>query len=106
MIKKLNKMHPSSVGFFQALGVGIYCFLISGVLNYLDHISVSPPKIWGLAILLFLLVFSVVITSLLIFGYPIYLTIKGNIKKALSTFGFTVVFFVLIIIVLLFIFVV
>lgn len=103
MIEKISKMHPSSIGFLQALGVALYCLVVSGLLNSFQS-GQTLPQFWGLAIFLLLFVVSATITGLLVLGYPGYLIFKHKIKRALSVFAYTLAFAVLIILIAMFVF--
>jgi hypothetical protein len=92
MLKKLNKMHPSSIGFFQALGVAVYCFAFSSFAHFCENLNISLPQPVGIAFFLFLFVVSATLTGLLVLGYPLYLALKQEIKRALAVIGFTLGF--------------
>ncbi len=47
------------------------------------------PNILGWILMLFLLVFSAAVTGLLVFGYPVYLVLNKKIKEALKVLGYT-----------------
>lgn len=87
---------PWFVGLLQALGVTIYCVLVSSFMFGAQKVFINPPAFWGIALMLLLLVFSAAITGALVFGYPVYLAMNKEIKKALwvlfSTLAFCVVF--------------
>ncbi len=83
------------VGLAQALGVIIYCGLISGLFQLLEKTSIQPPAFLGMAFMLMLLVFSAAVSGALVFGYPVYLAINKDIKSALRVLLFTFLFLIL-----------
>jgi len=60
---------PWFIGLMQALGVVIYCILVSGVFLVLGKTNTAPPAFLGVAFMLLFLVFSAAITGALVFGY-------------------------------------
>lgn len=74
------------IAFGQALGVVGYTFLIGRFLQWAPEI-LPMPGFAGIAMILSLLVFSVAVSGSLVFGYPLYLLIKGEVKTALADFG-------------------
>ncbi len=98
----LEKISPRVVGMIQSAGAAIYCGLISGFFWLMEKISVKSPQILTATLMLFLLVFSAAVTGLLIFGYPIYLGFKGQIKRALAILGYTFLCSIAIILIILF----
>ena len=89
----MKKIHSSLIGLFQALGVVVYCSLVTGMLWALEKVSMSPPKFFGAVVILILLVFSAAITGSIVFGYPAYLFLKTKkIKQALSILAFTLLY--------------
>jgi hypothetical protein len=98
----LKKLTPNSIGLLQAIGVIIYCSIIAGFFYLMEKISPEPPMMMtGVALMLFLFVFSAAVTGLLVFGYPAYLAINKNVKEALRVLGFTFLYSLLIIIIIL-----
>src|SRR3989339_1006630 len=71
------------------LGGGIlevaYCSLIAWLINSLDHVFNGPPTPFNIIFVLLLLVFSVAISGVLIFGYPLYLAIQQKYQPAIVT---------------------
>lgn len=89
-------MSPVLVGFLQSVGVAIYCALVSLFFWSMGNNLDEPPQILGMATMLFLLVFSVAVCGTLVFGYPSYLMIGQNIKRALHILAYTLLFSILI----------
>ena len=91
---------PWFIGLAQALGVVVYCLLVSGVFQILQKTDVQPPPLLAPAFMLLFLVFSVAVSGSLVFGYFVYLILNKQIKPALqvlfSTLGFCLLFGVLI----------
>lgn len=98
---KIDKMSVALVGFIQAIGVAIYCSLISLFLWTMGHNIENAPEIASGAVMLMLLVFSAAICGTLVFGYPVYLTFDKNIKKALQVLGYTFLYLLIIFILIL-----
>lgn len=93
---KIDKMSVSLVGFLQAIGVAIYCSLISLFLWTLGRNIENAPEIASGAVMLMLLVFSAAVCGTLVFGYPGYLVFDKNIKRALQVLGFTFLYLLII----------
>lgn len=87
---------PWLIGLTQALGVIIYCGLISGLFQLLKKISIQPPEFLSATFMLTLLVFSAAIMGATVFGYPVYLAINKQIKPAIKILLFTFLFLFLI----------
>lgn len=91
---------PWFIGLMQALGVVIYCILVSGVFQIMQKIDAQPPALLVVAFMLLFLVFSVAVSGSLVFGYFAYLLMNKQIKPALqvlfSTLGFCLLFVILI----------
>ena len=90
------------VGFLQAISIFLYCALV-GVLLWKGEVLFGPvPNFTAPLLALSLLVTSVIVCALLAFGYPVYLFWdKKEIKGALELVGYTALWLVLLIIVLL-----
>ncbi len=93
---KLNKIKPCTIGFLQALGVGVYCLLISLLFRLMESMGIEPMGISGTIMILLLLVFSAGITGTLVFGYFAFLMINKEIKRALNILGFTFLYCIII----------
>lgn len=88
----MKKSNPSLVGLLQALGVIIYAALISGFFQFMARITVQPSIFITSAVMLAILVFSVAVCGLIVFGYPAYLALHGKIKEGLAILGFTLLY--------------
>jgi len=89
----MKKLHPSLIGFLQAVGVIAYCILIAALFNFLGKTMIQPPGLLGFAVILVILVFSAAITGSIVFGYPAYLFFKEKkIKEPLLILAFTLLF--------------
>jgi hypothetical protein len=62
-----------------------YCFFIAVLLNFLNNYIVGMGQVFGFMLALIILVFSVAVSGLLIFSYPIYLAIKKFYVEAVTT---------------------
>jgi len=91
----MKKLNPALIGLFQALATLIYCALITGLMILMDKSDITPPGFLSLLLMLFLLVFSAAICGTLVFGYPIYLMHNKKIKPALAVLGYTFLYLLL-----------
>ena len=89
----------SFIGFLQALGLIIYCSLIAGLFWLADNFINGSPVFLTTTLMLFLFVFSAAVTGLIVFGYPVYLALKQQIKEALFVFAYTLLYSLVVIIV-------
>lgn len=88
----MKRFNPNLIGFLQALGVVVYVALISGVLDILGKSFVQPAAFFTSVAILSLLVFSAAVTGSIVFAYPAYLGLNKRIKEALSVLGFTLLY--------------
>ncbi len=92
---------PWFIGLAQALGVIIYCLFVSGVFQLMKKSNIQPPEFLIATFMMTFLVFSAATTGSLVFGYPVYLMMNKEIKKALwvlfSTLAFCLAFGVLLV---------
>ena len=88
----MKKFKLSTIGLLQALGVVSYCFLISGFFQMMEKFDIQPPVFAVAGFMLLLLVFSVTVVGLVVFGYAAYLALNQKIKQALSVIGFTLLY--------------
>ena len=86
------KKDPYLIGLYQALGVVAYTFLIGNLVFFLEKTAVTPPDYLGFTLILALFVFSAAITGSIIFGYSGYLAFNKKTKEALSVLGFTLLY--------------
>ena len=93
---------PMLIGLLQALGVAIYCLLIGTFFWNMDRYVDKPGNVMTIALMLILLVFSAGLTGLIVFGYPVYLALQKRIKEALQILGYTFLYVLFIIIVVIF----
>lgn len=98
----MNTKHPVFIGLIQALGIAIYCGIIAGFFQLANEFLNGKPGMVGSVLMLTLLVFSAAITGLIVFGYPTYLAINKEIKKALQTLLYTLLFALVIILAIIF----
>ena len=81
------------VGLVQAAGVTMYCLFVSWVFSFLRNFPDSQlPTLFVPAFMLMFLVFSAALTGSLVFGYPVYLLVNKEIKRAISILLFTLLF--------------
>ena len=89
---KLKKLPLPLISFLQAFLLSLYVLLVGYFMQHIDEVTFGPNFI-GIAMMLCLLVLSASISGFLIFGYPVYLLLDKEIKKA-----YTFLFLILIII--------
>jgi len=85
-------MNKSLIGLLQALGVAVYCFLISGFFWGMEKLTLTPPNFLIASLMLTILVFSVAVVGAIVFGYPAYLALNGKIKDGISIFVYTLLY--------------
>jgi Na+/proline symporter len=98
LFNKKSEISIKKLGFFQALGVAVYCLLV-GALIQSGSVFFGPlGGILGPALMLILLSFSVLVCGLLVFYHPYQLFFDGKKKEAadlvLSTTGWLAAFFI------------
>ena len=98
---KLNKISPNLIGFLQALGVAIYCSLVALFFWSMGNNVEKSPEFLGMALILFLLVFSATVCGILVFGYPIYLVIQKDVKRAVKILAHTLFYSIIIFLIIL-----
>lgn len=91
----LSKHTPAVVGLKQALATAIYIVLVASFMNYMGKVDIEPEGSTGIIFMLLLLVISAGTCGLLIFGYPVYLIINKENKRAMSIFGYTFLYLLL-----------
>ena len=94
-----KKPNLSLIGFFQALGLMVYCSLIAGLFWLAHRYLEAPPQFLATFIFLLLFVFSAAVTGSIVFAFPVYLTLNNKIIEALTVFFYTLVYCLIIIIV-------
>lgn len=96
------------ISFLQALGLAIYCGLVSLIFWKGNNLFGNSPNLLGPALFLVLFVTSALVSISIIFGYPFYLFWhKKQTQKALKLVGYTTIWlvgFILLTILLLIIF--
>lgn len=88
-------MHIAWYGLFSAVGEIAYIGLVASFMwtagNFFPMVD---AQIFGMVLMLTLFVLSAVISGLIVLGYPIYIALKGDVKKALVLIGWTSFFLV------------
>jgi len=103
MFGKNKNSSPQVVGFYQALGALLYVGVVSILIRYLGNFGPDKPGFLGMMLMLFLLVFSAAMCGIIVFGYPAYLGMHNRVKEALSVLGYTFMYSLFIIIILVFV---
>jgi len=89
--QKINESEVMKFGFLGGLAEAGYIFLVILVMTVLDKAMPSPPHIMAGFMVLSLLVFSVAVSGVLVFGYPAYLGFQKRYVEALMTLATTMV---------------
>lgn len=89
------------IGFFLSLATIGYITLVSYILQSAEELFGGVSHFWGPVMFLSLFVFSALITSTLILGYPIWLYLDGQKSSALKIF-FTILGWLFILLVAIF----
>jgi hypothetical protein len=80
------------LSFLHSLGVVVYVAIVAAIMSQAETLFDGGDTMWAPVIMLLLLVLSVAIVGVLIFGRPIMLYIDGKRKEAmaliLGTLGF------------------
>jgi len=80
----MKKLSNITIGFFQAIGVVLYCSLVVLIMNNLSQIIPYNDEIIAGLFILILFIISAIITSSLVLAYPIYLYLeKRQTRKAI-----------------------
>lgn len=92
----MNKKYcerPPLAGLLQAVGIVAYVMFVSwffsAMENYSPPVAVDSPFLFFIFFLT-LFVFSAAVTGLLFFGFPAYLLLHAQLKKAFLVMGYTV----------------
>ena len=82
--EKIDTSLVMKFGFLGGIAEALYCSLVASLIMFLDKTMSQPPTpILGLVFMLLLLVFSVGVSGLLIFGYPTYLAFQKRFAEGL-----------------------
>lgn len=77
---------------FNAIGVAVYIFLVSLVIQNGEKIFGKMDSSWGPIVFLLLFILSAAITGFLVVGRPILFYIDGKKAEAVSLFLYTIGF--------------
>lgn len=80
-LQKLNTYSPRKIGFAQAVGVIVYIFLFALAATQIEKLQ-KPPEIIAATIFLTAFVISALTCGMLVLGYPAFLALRGQIKRA------------------------
>jgi hypothetical protein len=87
-MKKMSLLWQSAL---SAFGVFLYVTVISMFLWNIDNIFSGVDSFLAPMIMLLLLVISVTVVGLLIFGRPVYMFLNGSKRQAVTLIFYTVV---------------
>lgn len=83
---KVNESEVMRYGFLGGIGQALYCFVVVLFINTLDTAMPSGANpIFGFLMFLLLFVFSAGISSIIVFGYPVFLAFQKRYVEALLT---------------------
>jgi hypothetical protein len=78
------------ISFLQALGLALYCGLVSILFWQSNTLFGKGPNFWGPALFLVLFVTSALVSALFVLGYPFFLFWqKKQTQKAIKLVGYT-----------------
>lgn len=99
-LEKLTQKKPAVLGLLQfALGF-TYIVIVASFFQLMKRFNPETPEFFAALMMLMLLVFSATIMSLSFFGMPVYLALKSNWTKAFKILGFTLLYALIAILVL------
>ncbi len=99
-MKKKEKLSLKLIGFLQALGLIVYCGLVSLLFWRGGNLFGPSPSFWGPLLVIVLFSTSALIAALLTLGYPFVLFWKKKqTMQALKLVGYTAVWLVFFIVV-------
>lgn len=102
-----EKINVWKMGILGGLAESIYCGLVASGLWISSNFNNAKMNELATGVLvLMLLVFSVAVSGILVFGYPMYLAIEKKYKEAFQTVGITLLTIMLVLITFLAVFVV
>jgi hypothetical protein len=87
--------------FLSALGVFIYVSVVAWIMTNGERLFVDAPEFWMPVVMLLLLVLSVAVMGLLIFGRPVYLFQSGSKLEAIKLLFMTISWLTVIVIIVL-----
>ncbi|MFA6410071.1 MAG: hypothetical protein WCW26_00635 [Candidatus Buchananbacteria bacterium] len=84
--QKINESEIMKFGFLGGIAESAYCLLVVAMMMVLSQVMPQPTVPFsGFLLFLLLFVFSVGVSGILVFGYPIYLVSQKKIVEALMT---------------------
>lgn len=92
--KGINKKEIIKWGVGGALVEIGYILVVALIMHGLNSIMSGAAEIFSIVMVLLLLVFSVALSGLFVFGYPAYLAYQKKIKEALATLLVTFITFI------------
>lgn len=91
-LEALTQKKPALLGLVQSACGLAYITIIATFLQSTQHWNIDVPEFVIAIVMLTLLVISATLMGLFFLGVPIYLVLKGNWSKALKIVGFTLLF--------------
>lgn len=79
---KKSQLFKESV--LAAVGVAVYATTVAAVMNRLSQLGSQMTSFWGPAAMLLLLVLSVAVVGLLVFGRPVWWYLAGDKNGAVK----------------------
>lgn len=88
--KTKREVNVAWYGLLSAIGQVAYISMVASFMMFAENFfPVVKSEIYMAALMLTLFVFSAVMSGLIVLGYPVYIGMKGDIKKALVLIGWT-----------------
>lgn len=88
------------ISFINSIGVLLYIVLVSLIMQNGEKLFGYMNNLTGPIMILSLFVFSAAITSLLVFGYPVWLYLENKKKESVKALFYTVGWMFLVLIVI------
>jgi len=89
MFNKNQKIVDSQLlkfGILAGAVQALYCLLAAAIIFTLEKVLPTPPQpIIGFLLFLLFFVFSVAVSAIVVFGYPVYLAFQQKFTEALMT---------------------
>ena len=90
----MNQTKIIGIGFLQAIGVGLYVFLVAQVMQMMQNTAPQMDGIFGIAAFLLLFTVSAAICGSIVLGRPVWLFMNNQKKESiyllLATIGWLV----------------
>lgn len=83
---KVNENEVLRCGFLGGMAQAVYIFVVVSLMMLLDQVMPAPKNhLFTGFVILTLFVFSVAVSGILVFGYPVYMAFQKRYSEALMT---------------------